>query len=107
MPSPYMLGFIQDYDSGMQPVAVSGPGTVLTTQTVAVTDFIVVNLTGSAQVVTVTDNQGTSMAYAKNFSVPANSILQLVQCTKGVKMQGIVVTAQNPNALNVQVAGYV
>jgi hypothetical protein len=91
------------YDSGM--VALPTAAAAVTATATCVNAIVFVNTTGSAQAVTVTDNQATPVAYLSSFQLPANSTLvydlNFARMASGVKW-----SAANATAVNAQVVGY-
>ena len=90
------------YDSGM--VTLPTTATVVTSTATCVNAIVFVNTTGSAQAVTLTDNQGTPVAYLSSFQLPANSTfvydLQYVKMASGIKW-----SAANATSVNAQIVG--
>ena len=90
------------FDSGM--VAIPTTSTAATTTATCVSSVIFVNITGSTQTVTLTDNQGTPAAYLSGFQIPANSTL--VYDLSFAKMaSGIKWSAGNASSVNAQIVG--
>ena len=91
------------YDSGM--VALPTAAAAVTATATCVNAIVFVNITASAQAVTVTDNQATPVAYLSSFQLPANSTLvydlNFARMASGVKW-----SAANATSVNAQVVGY-
>ena len=91
------------YDSG----AISMPtaSTAVTSTATCVGAIVFINITGTTQSVTVTDNQGTPVTYLGSFQIPANSTfvygLQYVKMAAGIKWQAGAVSS-----VNAQIVGY-
>jgi hypothetical protein len=90
------------YDSGM--IALPTTSTAVTTTATCVNSVIFVNITGTTQTVTLTDNQGTPATYLTGFQIPANSTL--VYGLDFAKMaSGIKWSATNATSVNAQIVG--
>jgi hypothetical protein len=91
------------FDSGM--TAVPTTSTAVTSTATCVNAIVFVNTTGSAQTVSVTDNQATPMSYLSSFQIPANSTfiydLQFVKMSAGIKW-----SAANASSVNAQIVGF-
>jgi len=91
------------FDSGM--VAIPTASTAVTATATCVNAIIFVNITGSAQTVNLTDNQGTPVSYLTSFSIPANSTLvydlNYAKLAAGVKW-----SATNATSVNAQIVGF-
>jgi hypothetical protein len=91
------------YDSGI--VTMPATSTAVTTTATCVNAVLFVNTTSSAQAVTLTDNQGTPVAYLSSFQIPANSTLvydlHYAKLASGIKWQ-----ATNASSVNAQIVGY-
>jgi hypothetical protein len=90
------------YDSGM--AALPTTSTAATTTSTCVNAVIFVNVTGATQTVTLTDNQGTPMAYLSGFQIPANSTLvydlNFARLASGIKW-----SSTNASSVNAQIVG--
>ena len=90
------------YDSGM--VSLPTAATAVTSTATCVNAIVFVNITGSTQTVTLTDNQGTPVSYLSSFQLPANSTfvydLQYVKMASGIKW-----SAANATSVNAQIVG--
>lgn len=90
------------YDSGI--VSLPTTSTAVTATATCVNALLFVNTTASTQTVTVTDNQGSPVAYLSSFQIPANSTflygLQYAKLAGGVKW-----FATNATAVNAQIVG--
>ena len=91
------------YDSGI--LAMPTATTVVTSTATCVDAIVFVNITGSSQSVTLSDNQGTAVTYLSSFQIPANSTLvydlHYARLASGVKW-----SAANASSVNAQVVGY-
>ena len=91
------------YDSGITTLPTTS--TALTATATCVSSIVFVNTTASAQSVTITDNQGTPVAYLSGFQIPANSTF--VYDLNSVKLSGgIKWSAVNATSVNAQVIGF-
>jgi len=91
------------YDSGA--VSLPNTSTTLTSTATCVTAILFNNTTSSTQTVSVTDNQGTPVAYVSSFQIPGNS--SFVFPLYGMKLTGgIKWSATNTGVVNAQVLGY-
>ena len=86
-------------------VAIPTASTAVTATATCVNAIIFVNITGSAQTVNLTDNQGTPVSYLTSFSIPANSTLvydlNYAKLASGVKW-----SATNATSVNAQIVGF-
>jgi len=91
------------YDSGI--TALPTTSTAITATATCVNAVLFVNITGSAQTVTLSDNQGTPVPYLSSFQIPANSTLvydlHYARLANGIKWQ-----ATNATSVNAQIVGY-
>lgn len=91
------------YDSGLTVLPTSS--TAITTTATCVDAVLFVNTTASVQTVTLTDNQGSPVAYLSGFQVPANSTmvydLHYAKFANGIKW-----LATNATSVNAQVVGF-
>lgn len=91
------------YDSGM--VSIPTASTAVTATATCVNGIIFVNITGSSQTSSVTDNQGTPVTYLASFAIPANSTfvydLQYAKLAAGIKW-----SAANATSVNAQIVGF-
>lgn len=90
------------YDSGI--TALPTTSTAITSTATCVDAVLFVNSTASTQTVTLTDNQGSPVAYLSGFQIPANSTLVYdlhnAKFASGVKWQ-----ATNAASVNAQIVG--
>ena len=90
------------YDSGVATLPTSA--TAVTTTATCIDAVLFINVTGSVQTVTLSDNQPTPIAYLSSFQIPANSTLvydlHYARLLNGVKWQ-----ATNASAVNAQIVG--
>ncbi len=90
------------FDSGM--VSLPTSSTVVTATATCVDAVLFVNTTASTQTITLTDNQGSPVAYLNAFQVPANSTLVYdlhnARLASGIKWQ-----ATNAASVNAQIVG--
>jgi hypothetical protein len=89
------------YDSGITALPTS---TAITSTATCVDAVLFVNSTASVQTVTLTDNQGSPVAYLSSFQIPANSTLVYdlhhAKFANGIKWQ-----AANAASVNAQIVG--
>lgn len=90
------------FDSGI--VSLPTSSTVVTATATCVEAVLFINTTASTQTITLSDNQGSPVAYLNAFQVPANSTLVYelhhAKLANGIKWQ-----ATNATSVNAQIVG--
>lgn len=90
------------YDSGITTLPTSS--TAVTTTATCVDAVLFINTTGTVQTITLSDNQGSPVAYLAAFQIPANSTLvyglHFARFANGIKWQ-----ATNAASVNAQIVG--
>jgi hypothetical protein len=90
------------FDSGV--VSLPTSSTVVTATATCVDAVLFINTTASTQTITLSDNQGSPVAYLNAFQVPANSTLiydlHYARLANGIKWQ-----ATNATSVNAQIVG--